>query len=43
VDEQIVTTTIGSNESESLIFVEPFYRTCIQKSFSLAQLSGLSY
>lgn len=40
MDEQIVTTTIGSNESKSLIFVEPFYRTCIQKSFSLAPLLG---
>ncbi len=40
VDEQIIAATIGSDESESLIFVEPFYRTCIQKSFSLAQLLG---
>ena len=42
MDEQIIAATIGSDESETLIFVEPFYYTCIQMSFSLAPVLGLS-
>jgi hypothetical protein len=40
MDEQIVTSGVGGDESESLVFIEPLYRTCIQVFFSLAQYIG---
>ena len=40
MDEQIVTAGVGGDESESLVFIEPLYRTCIQVFFSLAQNIG---
>ena len=38
MDEQIVTAGVGGDESESLVFIEPLYRTCIQVFFSLAHI-----
>ncbi len=40
MDEQIVTSGVGGDESESLVFIEPLYCTCIQVFFSLAQYVG---
>ena len=40
MDEQIVTAGVGGDESESLVFIEPLYRTCIQVFFSLARNIG---
>ncbi len=40
MDEQIITAVVRGDESESLVFIEPLYRTCIQVFFSLAQNIG---
>jgi len=41
MDKQIISSGIGGDESEPLVFIEPLYRTCIQMFFSLARISGL--
>ncbi len=40
MDEQIVAAGVWGDESESLVFIEPLYRTYIQVFFSLAQHIG---